>query len=74
MTSLNMYNALCFVHVEHSVCHEPVLYIYINFVCHVQMSKNIYKKPIHLFTKICVSKLFELSFSRLNVCICIYES
>ena len=24
MTSLCMYYALCFVHVEHSVCHEPI--------------------------------------------------
>ena len=24
MTSLYMYYALCFVHIEHSVCHEPI--------------------------------------------------
>ena len=24
MTSLHMYYALCFVHVEHSMCHEPI--------------------------------------------------
>ena len=24
MMSLYMYYALCFVHVEHSVCHEPI--------------------------------------------------
>ena len=34
MTSLYVYYALCFVHFEHSVCHEPIsvlifLYIYI---------------------------------------------
>ena len=29
MTSLYMYYALCFVHVEHSVCHEPISLVYI---------------------------------------------
>ena len=34
MASLYMYYALCFVHVEHFVCHEPIsvlinIYIYI---------------------------------------------
>ena len=28
-----------------------MLYMYIYFACHVQMSKYIYKKPRHLFTK-----------------------
>ena len=40
MTSLCMYYALCFVHVEHSVCHEPIsvlnniyyIYIYIIYI------------------------------------------
>ena len=30
MTSLYMYYALCFGHVEHSVCHEPIS-VLINF-------------------------------------------
>ena len=41
MTSLYMYYALCFAHVEHSVCHEPIsvliniymyIYIYISYI------------------------------------------
>ena len=33
MTSLYMYYALCFVHVEHSVSHEPIsVLIYISAV------------------------------------------
>ena len=36
-----MYKVIC-------ICN---IYIYINFVCHIQMSNNTYKKPRHLFTK-----------------------
>ena len=44
MTSLYMYYAFCFVHVEHSVCHEPIsvlikIYIYI-YICLQLLKKS----------------------------------
>ena len=43
MTSIYMYYALCFVHVEHSVCHEPIS-VLINIYIHI------YTKRIKLKT------------------------
>ena len=48
MTSLYMHYALCFVHVEHSVCHEPIsvlinilyIYIYINTIEQIFITKT----------------------------------
>ena len=54
-----MYVCMCFICVYVCVymcmcmCMCMCVYIHtcINFVCHVQMSNNIYKKPRHLLTK-----------------------
>ena len=34
------------------ICLYVHVYIFINFICHVQMSKNMYKKPRHFFISI----------------------
>ena len=47
MTSLYMYYALCFAHVEHSVCHEPIsVLININMYIYIYL---IYLEPPVLF-------------------------
>ena len=57
MTSLYMYYALCFAHVEHSVCHEPIsvliniymyIYIYILYILSLLFFFNFYVHSLFL--------------------------
>ena len=61
MTSLYMYYALCFVHVEHSVCDEPVsvliniyIYIYI-YILYIHVYIHVY---VYVYICICIYILF----------------
>ena len=45
----SVYYALCFVYVEHSVCHEPIsvlsnIYIYIYIYIYIQMTFNTHRQ------------------------------
>ena len=73
-TSLYMYYALYFVHVEHSVCHEPIsvliliyiythIYIYIYTIPRLFLSLNFHTIKIHVFYLVHQSQLlFILTF------------
>ena len=74
MASLYMYYDLCFVHVEHSVCHEPIsvliliyiythIYIYIYTIPRLFLSLNFHTIKIHVFYLVHQSQLlFILTF------------
>ena len=73
MVSLYMYYALCFVHIKHSACHEPIfvlinIYIYIYIYIYICMYTNICIY-IHIyiienqFESLSLSPLLSLSLS-----------
>ena len=67
MASLYMYYALCFVHVEHSVCHEPIfvlinIYIYILYICYIYIY-------IYIHTDRAYEHMFHSSLLVLVMCV-----